>query len=421
MAFKFILPIFMTIAACIFLCLMTDFRYGKKRVWITLILGMAAIIGFNLAAYLLLRYELYSRISLLVLHLPMLLLFLLLSKYRDFRTVFSWLTANSVVYLITLAGLFFTICFAGQPAADYAGRLAAAILLFFLWKSLRPLYLSMQKALKRGWGIFCLMPLGYYAAAYFFIMRVPMAGRSENLPLQLLMTCVVVAAYCLLFLFFRQMRETMRKENERQLLKTQVKAFERYREEIRQGQQQISILRHDMRHYTVHMAALLREDKTGEALRLTEHLDDALLRATPARRCENDLLNPVLSYYLQRADQEEIEVEANLDLPRSLPVDDTELSIVFANAIENAIHACGRQEPGEPRRIILDAVTNARVTIRISNTYGGEVRFDKHGRPIADGDGYGIGTQSILAFAKKYGAFCRFAVEDGLFCLYLQI
>ena len=102
-------------------------------------------------------------------------------------------------------------------------------------------------------------------------------------------------------------------------------------------------------------------------------------------------------------------------------MDAAELSTVFANAIENAIHACSRQAPGTDKRLEIHCVSAPQFLVEIANTYDGTVEFDEKNLPMAREPGHGIGTLSISTFAKKYGALLDYKAEAGMFRLRLLI
>ena len=105
-----------------------------------------------------------------------------------------------------------------------------------------------------------------------------------------------------------------------------------------------------------------------------------------------------------QAEQLNISMEIKVALPKELPVDAFELSIVFANALENAIQAV-KGVPEEQRRIICKSVMYPRFMIEIANTYTGEITFDRHGVPLAEKLGHGIGIRRKLS--SKRGKFPR--------------
>ena len=105
-----------------------------------------------------------------------------------------------------------------------------------------------------------------------------------------------------------------------------------------------------------------------------------------------------------------------LSFPEPLPVDEAELATVFANAIENAIHACEKLD-ADKRRIDVKVLTSPRFMLQISNSYDGAVEFDENSIPVTHEEGHGFGTRSIVAFCNKNKAFYEFKADSEMFRL----
>ena len=130
------------------------------------------------------------------------------------------------------------------------------------------------------------------------------------------------------------------------------------------------------------------------------------------------MLDAIFSSYFSQAQQQGIQVEASLVVPDKLPVDAVELSTVFANALENAIHACAELPEGE-RKIVCKCINRPRLMFEVANTCVGEVRLDQNGLPVTGRRGHGMGTRSIAAFCEKHGAVCSYEQKDGWFRIQL--
>ena len=124
--------------------------------------------------------------------------------------------------------------------------------------------------------------------------------------------------------------------------------------------------------------------------------------------------------YCAQAERLGIRTELSLAIPDQLPVSTEELSTVFANAIENAIHACEKL-PREKRVIRCRCISTPQLMFKIENPYAGEVRFDDGGVPLAETKGHGIGSRSIQAFVRKYGAYCAYQTRDNWFTLTIAL
>lgn len=128
----------------------------------------------------------------------------------------------------------------------------------------------------------------------------------------------------------------------------------------------------------------------------------------------------LLVAYFQKAKDMGIQVETQLAIPDTLPVPAAELSAVFANALENMIHAV-QSIPAEQRRIVCKCIDSPRLMMEFSNPCGEEVQLGTDGLPIVGGTEHGIGTRSITAFAEKNNEVYSFRIEDGWFKLQLAL
>lgn len=100
-------------------------------------------------------------------------------------------------------------------------------------------------------------------------------------------------------------------------------------------------------------------------------------------------------------------------------MDAVDISSLFGNAIENAIHSVTTEE--EDRRIIRLNVAEKKSFLHIhcENYSGRQVEF-KDGLPVtdkADTKQHGFGAKSISYIAKKYGGSMMMAQENNLFVL----
>jgi hypothetical protein len=127
------------------------------------------------------------------------------------------------------------------------------------------------------------------------------------------------------------------------------------------------------------------------------------------------MINAVLSYYMESARKEGIQVSTRLDIPQKLPVDEMELSSALANAMENARNACRLMPPGTEPSIELVCVSRQQFVFECANTFSGRIDFDKKGCPVSRMDEHGIGTKSIAAFARKHNAILDYQTEGGIF------
>ena len=157
-----------------------------------------------------------------------------------------------------------------------------------------------------------------------------------------------------------------------------------------------------------------------EALAFLDAAQMGLNQQKPVRWCRPPVLDAMFSSYFEQARRQEIAVDAQIALPDQLPVDEGELAVVFANALENAIHACAALPP-EQRALWCKVISRPSIMLEISNPCAGPVTFDRKGLPVSSQQGHGLGSRSIYAFCQKYGASLKFCYENGWFSMRLVL
>lgn len=181
--------------------------------------------------------------------------------------------------------------------------------------------------------------------------------------------------------------------------------------------------RHDTRHHMLALSALLQQGETDAALTYISDWQGQLTQIETRSWCRNTAVNAVLSAYMTQAEKAGCVLEAEVALPGELPVEELDLCVVLANALENAIHAC-QAAPEDRRRIKLELAlaqsTGRRLTLHVENTCGEPVEIGEDGFPITKyREGHGQGLKNIAAVAGKYHGMFQCEYAEGVFGLWV--
>lgn len=168
------------------------------------------------------------------------------------------------------------------------------------------------------------------------------------------------------------------------------------------------------------IAALAKEGNAKAILELVSESTELNRISTPSYYCSDPILNATLTAYFEKARNLGITIEHHLAIPESLPVDSAELSICFANALENATKACA-ELPENERKIIIRCICRPAFMVEIANPYKGQITLGRNGLPTSTRTGHGTGTRSIMAFCEKHNAFYDFSTEGGWFKLVITL
>lgn len=180
---------------------------------------------------------------------------------------------------------------------------------------------------------------------------------------------IIIVAYAVIFVFFKQMSLQFSIKSEQQLLKSQIGALQNQLNTIKEVEEKTNILKHDMRHYIQNISVLLQSENPQAIIEFLNRLEKHFDNTSILKYCDNQVLNAILTYYIENAKKEGITVTTRLDIPEKIPVDEIELSTVFANAIENACNACRNLPDDLKKSIELTCVSKPHFVLEIANTY----------------------------------------------------
>ena len=173
-------------------------------------------------------------------------------------------------------------------------------------------------------------------------------------------------------------------------------------------------MRHDMRHHLGVLYDLLRQDKREEAENYLKEVIGSTERTETEWFCKDLTVNALLQNYIGRAREEGIRCAVSAECGE-LPVSPADLTVILANALENAVRAAAEAENGFLH--IKIGVIGGSLAIEVQNSCPG-VRFAGGARGeeflpasafLSGREEGGMGLKSIAAMAEKYGC-------EALFC-----
>ena len=389
-------------------------RYSRRGTIIAVYGTTALVMAVVAAIYRLAGPEITLRFYSLIVHIPSLLLLFTLSRFRGWQLVFQQLSAILFCALIQHgAGLIYYLSGGYFWVLTLSYAVLSTGVIWFLLLFLRPLFLQTLMELRRGWWLICLVMITYYIIIIYLIPGYVGFERSSTV-LKPAISLLMVGFYSILMFLFSSVRKESEARYNAQISALQLSALQSRMEAVKAAEDVIRTERHDLRHRLQTAAELMSRGDKDAALDFLHAAQKRLDEQKEIRWCRPPVLDAVLSSYFDQAKNQGISVEAKISLSDTLSVNEGELAIVLANALENAIHA-NLELPREQRKIRCKMVCSPGIMLEISNPCSGKILFDSSGLPVSQQDGHGLGVQSISAFCRKNGAVCQFDLIDGWF------
>lgn len=263
-------------------------------------------------------------------------------------------------------------------------------------------------------GILLILPLVYYIFDYATNVYTTLFHSGSVVTVEFL--AFALCAFYLMFLavYLREYEEKETAERERWMLETRDSAAIKELEAWRQSGRELSILRHDMRHFLRGLATLIEEGHTDEALNRIDELCEAGDRTAVRRFCANETVNIALSSFNSDINRNGITANLRAAVPETVHVGDADLFSVLSNALENAITAASAAPQGK-RFVDLDLrLEDGQLLLLVSNTFDRAPRM-VDGMPVTRHAGHGFGTKSIKLAVERMNGNCQFRINGDRF------
>ena len=307
--------------------------------------------------------------------------------------LFPRFIGSPLLYLLLLAAqvLFFALC-----AGCYY-----AVLKFLAWtKASQTPYIGLL--LFPGLFFFASELYILETAYSFFAPIVSLEEVGKHSTLLLLQVMGLAALLCTLYAY-RHLCQGFQARAELQSLTQAAHTQKVYITEAQARYEQTRSFRHDIKNHLSVLDGLLRSGKPEEGREYLKKLEAVSESLSFPYQTGNPVVDILLGEKLGLA--KEIESEVSLILPRPCWIDDLDLCVLFANALDNAIAACRAHDGAK--------------TIRVSGKRQGDfymLTFENtcSGDPLPPA---GTGLSNIKAVAEKYHGAMLAEKHGGRFYL----
>ena len=396
----------------------TELKHKLRQTVALFSLYLLYVVVSSAAIIVLFNYTFFLRIFPFTISTPAIYLSFRLTGSQPFKTVFNHATQILLSMYISMSITLVNTKIHGSEMTDFLIRLTAYCIIILLeCRFLRRPFLRIFSMIQKGWLILALIPCSLiFLTVVLATYPAPYTENLTGIVFIYLLAAVSIIIYFSVFQYLSMQYRFQTTAQNMELLEFQVENLKEKMAQDAAATEQSRIDKHDTRHIFQTLAQLLENGNSSEALDYITRSVSRFQAETSVSYCKDILLNATLSSYFGRAKRAGITLKTYLSFPDMLPVDSGELSIVIANALDNAIKAC-RSFPEEQRIIIFKCICKPKLMFEISNPCGDDVVFSQDGIPLSKEKEHGIGVRSIMAFCNKHNAFCTFSSDGGWFTL----
>lgn len=398
---------------------LTSFKYPLRKILTLFGFYLVWVFTSSWVIISIFDFFFFTKVMLFTISLPAIALAYILDCNSPAQSVFNYATQVSFSLIFAMTALLLNTVICGN-SYTYFFLLAAvySIVIYLEYRYLRKPFLNLTRTVHIGWGALSLIPI-CFCALIELIGNVPFYYTQDPVRIVYIygLLVMMIIVYFVVYQSILRQYQLQMVSHEKEILMLQVSSMEKQAKNIHTSEERLKILRHDIRHFSIVMNSCLKEGAMEDAEHLLSGLEDTLIQSETPHYCQNYIINSVLAYYLDTAKNEGIQVQAVFTSPPKNTIDSTSFSVILANALENALHAC-RNESGERCIKLKSRMNGNQYLMEIANTCSRKIVFDEDGLPTSqEGTGHGIGIKSILSFAGQTHSSVNIRQEHGLFIL----
>lgn len=232
----------------------------------------------------------------------------------------------------------------------------------------------------------------------------------------------VFSAFALLFgtIFALYLYERLERQSiilrERDQYEQHLKSQLKYLDELQFKQRELRSFKHDISNQLVSLKGYFASGDNNGGLQHINSLLQLVEDTAPAIDTGNIALDAILSTKQAIAVHKGINFDAHIRIGEQLTIDPVDLSVIFGNALDNAIEACDRLIAGKKRIILELRQQDNTLFCQLANTAPPR-QSEALATSKSDKENHGHGFANLTASIKKYDGEPMVIWDSGWFTL----
>ena len=234
--------------------------------------------------------------------------------------------------------------------------------------------------------------------------------KPAYIPMLIIFPLIFIVADIFLYRTFIRTEQRVQLEITNKLLENQLDSQLAHYDALTEQYEYIRSMRHDIYHHLNTINILLQEGKHTEASEYAELLIPMQQYISKLGECQNPIVDAFLYDKVQEAEKKGIRVVPKILLPSALPISNTDLIVLFANIMDNAIEACSSIENADIT--ISAAISKGYLVVRETNPFSAESSAKARRIPELE---RGVGFHILDDLAEKYNGNFTHEFNDDRF------
>lgn len=224
----------------------------------------------------------------------------------------------------------------------------------------------------------------------------------------------------LIFYLYDMLSEALHERYENASLRLQLESYSGQMQILRESDQKVKSLRHDMKHHMNEIKLMAMQNKTKEIWDYINDMQKFVENPKELVNSGNLEIDSILNYMLQRAKKELCTVDVHVQLPEQLS-HLFDLNVILGNLLENAIE--GAKQSNEKMLKVRIVFQKGILQIEIENSFHGKL-VREQGRFLTtklDKTVHGIGLNNVRKIVEKNNGLMEVYPEKDIFYVRIML
>lgn len=223
-----------------------------------------------------------------------------------------------------------------------------------------------------------------------------------------------ISTFLAFYLYARSQRQNQiirYQEQAEQQMRSQIK----HMDELVLKQNELRALRHDMNGHLIALKSFFDARNYEGGSQYIKNLGEQFQQTAPSINTGNNALDAILSAKRSLAESKGIAFRTSITIQKDLPIAPEDCSVIFGNALDNALEACDRLPADAAKSIKLFLQQDATsINCKITNTAppNDEKNF---ATSKADKANHGFGMKNMQEALEKYPSLYNFKQQEDQF------
>lgn len=414
-----LIPTLITAAFCmILLLIVSGTKYSIKKTILIVVPITLLILIINALVFDLNNYEKVSIWNVISIFTPEAILIFFIAKRKRLSLFTGIINAFLTVFflsLIELVGLNFI-------DNDYIFRLISYLVIYpiaaaYLYFFYNRLHNIVEENLPKMFWLLLLYGIAMFAEIWLYQNIIH--TTSQNILKINIFSLALLSVYLIsitgFYLFLQKYQDEITNNYDDRILHKQIDNIMEIYELKEKNENELRVLRHDMKHILVSISTLINNNQLDEAKQIINSYNIAVENTKQKKFCTNLIINAVLEYYNQQCINNKINFKTKInDFEGLLNIPINEIIVVISNCLDNAINASIKI----PRNRYINFIfinNNDRLIMQIKNKFDGNITLDLNNMPTNEHEKHGFGTKSIELFAKRHNITLDYNITKTTF------